>query len=129
MKANGIQSKVHKRFVITTRSRNDLPAADNTLKRNFAADKINKKWVSDVTFIPVREGSFYLATVMDLCFRRIVGWSTSSYNNVALVSNALRMAIEHRGGIMRLILHSDRGATYKSPKYLPYWMNMALFVA
>jgi transposase InsO family protein len=118
MKANGIQSKVHKRFVITTRSRNDLPAADNILKRNFATNKINKKWVSDVTFIPTREGSFYLATVMDLCSRRIVGWSMSRYNNVALVSNALKMAIEHRGCVAGLILHSDRGATYKSPKYL-----------
>lgn len=117
MQRHRIQSKVHKRFVITTESRHGLKAADNVLKQNFSAQQPNQKWVSDVTFIPTREGWLYLATVMDLFSRKIIGWSMGSSNSTALISQALLMTIAQRGDVKGVILHSDRGIQYASRDY------------
>jgi putative transposase len=117
MKRNNIRSKVHKRFVVTTNSRHSLAIAPNLLKRDFETTKPNEKWVSDVTFIPTRQGWLYLATVMDLFSRTIVGWSMGTSNSTALVSNALKAALEQRGDVSGVILHSDRGSNYASIEY------------
>lgn len=117
MQRHRIQSKVHKRFVMTTNSRHGLKAADNVLNRDFNADRPNQKWVSDVTFIPTREGWLYLATVMDLFSRKIIGWSMGDSNNTALISQALLMAIAQRADVNGVTLHSDRGIQYASRDY------------
>jgi putative transposase len=117
MQRHHIQSKVHKRFVLTTNSKHSLPFAENILDRDFNADRANQKWVSDVTFVPTREGWLYLATIMDLFSRRIIGWSMEKSNTTALVSQALSMAMEQRGDIRGVILHSDRGVQYASHDY------------
>ena len=117
MKRNNIRSKVYKRFVVTTNSRHSLAIAPNLLERDFETTKPNEKWVSDVTFIPTRQGWLYLATVMDLFSRIIVGWSMGTSNSTALVSNALEAALEQRGDVSGVILHSDRGSNYASVDY------------
>jgi transposase InsO family protein len=117
MQRHKIQSKVHKRFVVTTDSRHSLPAAKNVLNRDFDTDRSNQKWVSDTTFIPTREGWLYLATIMDLFSRQIIGWSMGNSNTTVLVSHALEMAIEQRGEVNGVILHSDRGIQYASGDY------------
>lgn len=117
MQRHHIQSKVHKRFVVTTNSRHSLKPAENVLNRDFSADRLNQKWVSDVTFIPTREGWLYLATIMDLFSRKIIGWSMGHNNSTALVSQALHMAITQRDPIRGVILHSDRGIQYASRDY------------
>jgi transposase InsO family protein len=117
MQRQQIQSKVHKLFVVTTDSRHNLKPAENVLNRDFSADRPNQKWVSDTTFIPTREGWLFLATVMDLFSRKIVGWSMAKNNTTQLVSQALKMAIEQRGNVEGVILHSDRGIQYASRDY------------
>ena len=117
MKLHCIQSKVFKKFVVTTESRHFLPASPNRLNRHFSADNPNKKWVSDVTFIATREGWLYLATIMDLFSRRIIGWSMSHRNDAALVVSALEMSVAQRSQFKNVILHSDRGILYASKRY------------
>ncbi len=117
MRRSGIQSRVHRRFIVTTNSRHDQPAAPNRLGRNFKAARPNEKWVSDVTGIETRKGWLYLATVMDLYSRKLVGWSMSRSNSARLVSDALEMAIAQRGEVHGVILHSDRGKPYASNEY------------
>jgi transposase InsO family protein len=117
MRRKGIQSRVHKRFVVTTNSRHNQPAAPNHLERNFKASRVNQKWVSDVTGIATRRGWLYLATVMDLYSRKLIGWSMSTSNSTQLVSDALEMAIGQRGDLEGVILHSDRGKPYVSNEY------------
>jgi len=117
MSQYGIQSKVFKRFVVTTNSRHNLPPARNRLKRNFNANFPNQKWVSDVSFISTREGWLYLATVMDLFSRKIVGWSMGHKQNTQLIISALEMAVARRQNLNKIILHSDRGIQYASHEY------------
>ena len=117
MREHGIQSKVHHRFVITTNSRHQNPIAENLLDRDFTASGPDQKWASDVTFIPTRSGWLYLATVMDLFSRKIIGWSMGARNSTQLICNALQMAIDHRQTVRGVLLHSDRGATYASSDY------------
>lgn len=112
-----IVSKVHKAFVVTTDSRQTMKPARNHLGQDFTARKPNEKWVSDVTFIPTREGWLFLATIMDLYSRRIIGWSMSKRHTTALVCNALEMAIEQRGKVCGTLLHSDQGIQYASGEY------------
>jgi putative transposase len=120
MRKNGIQSKVHKRFVVTTDSRKTKRPASNVLAGAFTAEKPNQKWVSDVTFIPTRKGWLYLAAIMDLWSRRIIGWSMGDKNSTELIGDALKMAVEQRSGIEGVILHSDQGAQYASGAYQQY---------
>jgi len=112
-----IQSRVHKRFVVTTNSRHNQPAAPNLLGRQFTASAPNQKWLSDVTGIETRKGWMYLATVLDLCSRKIIGWSMGVSNSKHLVSDALKMALAARGDVSGVILHSDRGKPYVSQEY------------
>jgi putative transposase len=117
MKKADIQSKVHKRFVVTTDSRKTKQPAENILNGIFTTDKANRKWVSDVTFIPTRKGWLYLSAIMDLYSRKIVGWSMGEKHNTELVEDSLKMAAVHRGDIKGVLLHSDQGAQYASASY------------
>ena len=92
-------------------------AASNLLQQNFSASRTDERWVSDITYIPTRQGWLYLAAVMDLFSRRIIGWSMSRRINRQLALNALNMALGQRRPETDLIHHSDRGAQYLSDDY------------
>jgi len=117
MKMADIKSKMAVKFVITTDSKNTMQPAPDLLKRQFTVDKHDKAWVSDTTFIGTREGWLYLAIILDLFSRQIIGWSMSKRNNTELVQDALTMAIWRRGKVNDVIVHSDQGSTYASSGY------------
>jgi len=117
MKKAGIKSKITKKFVIAQNSKHSHQVAPNLLERNFRTDKKDVVWVTDTTFIPTREGWLYLATVMDLYSRKIIGWSMGKRNNRRLVCNALLMALWRRKHPKGVIVHSDQGSTYASNDY------------
>jgi len=117
MKTAGIQSKMTKRFVITTNSKNTLAPAPDLLKRDFHTVEPNQAWVSDTTFIRTRQGWLYLAMMLDLYSRQVIGWAMSERNNAKLVIDALQMAITHRQIETSVIVHSDQGSTYASGDY------------
>lgn len=91
--------------------------ADNLLRRDFESPVANQKWVTDITYIWVKDRWLYLATVMDLHSRRIVGWSLNTTMTEQLVTDALKMAFTSRKPPKGLIIHSDRGVQYRSQKY------------
>lgn len=113
----GLQTKRRKRFVVTTRSSYTSPVVPNLLNREFNVKEPNRAWVGDVTFIATREGWLYLAVILDLYSRKVIGWSMSERNNVELVTNALQMAIDGRKPEKGLIHHSDRGNLYTAHSY------------
>lgn len=111
-RTHGIYARRRRRFVTTTRSKHRYWVAPNRLNRVFTASRPNEVWAGDVTFIETRNGWLYLSVLLDLCSRKVVGWSMSSANNGALVQTSLEMAILHRRPAPGLIHHTDRGATY-----------------
>lgn len=117
MRAEGIQSKMAKRFVITTHSKSTTAPSPDRLQRQFRTQMTNQAWVSDTTFIRTRQGWMYLAVVLDLFSRQVVGWSMSDRNDTKLVADALMMAIWRRGDLQEVIVHSDQGSTYASGSY------------
>jgi len=117
MRTNNIQSKMAKKFVITTNSKNTISPEPDRLKRVFKTAKKNQAWVSDTTFIRTRQGWLYLATMLDLYSRKIIGWAMSDRNDTKLVSDALCMARWRQGDVSGVIVHSDRGSTYASSDY------------
>jgi putative transposase len=117
MKAAGIQAKTAKRFVITTNSKNTLAPAPDRLKRAFRTTRPNQAWVSDTTFIRTRQGWLYLAMMLDLYSRQVIGWAMSDRNNTKLVVDALQMAISRRCIERPIIVHSDQGSTYAAGDY------------
>jgi putative transposase len=117
MRHHGIYAKVSQRYVVTTESKGTRKPAGNLLDRQFRADRPDEKWVSDVTFIPTREGWLFLATVMDLYSRRIIGWAMGERNTTALIVSALSMALSGRGPLSGVLLHSDQGRQYASEEY------------
>jgi len=115
MRLGGLSGRQKRRYPIrTTESRHPFPIAPNRLARMPAPTAPNQLWVADVTYIPTAQGWLYLAAVLDLYSRKVVGWSTSSRNDSALVLQAWRMAYQHRQPPRRLLFHSDRGSTYAS---------------
>jgi putative transposase len=98
-------------------SRHNLPVAPNTLNRHFWAGGPNEKWVGDITYIPTREGWLYLATVLDIYSRKVVGWAMDKHMKEGLVASALRMAATHRQPAEGVLHHSDRGSQYASHQY------------
>jgi putative transposase len=114
MRQDGLKGQRKYRKVITTNSNHDFPVASNMLNREFQAEKPNQKWVSDITYIPTDEGWLYLAGILDLFSRRIVGWATSDLIDATLVEKALRMALYQRQPNRGLLHHSDRGSQYAS---------------
>jgi len=117
MKVADIKSKMARKFVITTNSKNTTRPVADLLQRQFVVSGRDKAWVSDTTFIATREGWLYLATILDLFSRQVIGWSMSTRNNTALVQDALTMAIWRRGKVNDIIVHSDQGSTYASGDY------------
>lgn len=117
MRLNGWRAKAAKKFKATTNSNHKLPVAPNLLQQNFSASKPNEKWVSDITYIWTDEGWLYLAVVMDLYSRMVVGWSLSERMTSKLVIDALQMAIWRRKKPPGVIIHSDRGSQYCSHDY------------
>lgn len=118
MKENGIKAKQGKKYKpVVTDSVHELPIAPNVLNREFVRQRPNEAWVADTTYIWTDEGWLYLAVVLDLFSRRVVGWAMDARNNGALVLRALHMAAQGRGPPQGLIHHSDRGSTYASAQY------------
>jgi putative transposase len=118
MKQAGLQSKIKRRFVVhTTDSNHDEPVAANVLDRQFAAQTPNCKWCCDITYVPTDEGFLYLAAVIDLCSRRIVGWSMQDHLGSDLCLEAMSMALTHRRPGEGLLHHSDRGVQYACGVY------------
>jgi len=118
MRKNGLKSKRVKRHKFTTNSKHGLPVAPNLLNREFTADEPNTKWVSDITFVPTREGWLYLAVVLDLFARRVVGWSIQERMTRELVMAAFEVAAKARGIAVGLLFHSDRGSQYASDDFV-----------
>lgn len=119
MREMGIQSRVCKRFTpTTTQSDPTKQPAENKLDRNFVADAPNRKWVTDITYLATAAGWVYLAAVVDLFSRKVVGWSIGTSLATELVSDALRNAMERRRPDGKQLLHhSDRGCQYTSDAY------------
>ena len=106
-----------RRFKVTTERDPAHPVADNLLKQDFSASRPNQYWAADITYISTHQGWLYLAVVMDLYSRRIVGWSMDRWNSRHLAIAALKMAIEQRQPDGALLHHSDRGAQYTSEDF------------
>jgi transposase InsO family protein len=117
MRERKLAGRVRRRFRTTTDSKHKFPLAPNLLKRNFSADGPDQSWVTDITFLWTRQGWLYLAVILDLFSRRVVGWATSQNVDRPLALAALDMAVIHRRPVSGLMHHSDRGSTYASDDY------------
>jgi transposase InsO family protein len=117
MRKYEITARPLRRFVVTTDSDPALPVAENLLNRQFSADAPNRKWTCDITYVWSRQGWLYLAVVLDLFSRRVVGWAMSETLERALVLDALQMALTSRHPSPGLLCHSDRGSQYASGDY------------
>jgi putative transposase len=117
MREDGLRARRRRRFAHTTDSKHTMPTAPNVLNRKFAVDATDRIWVGDVTYLPTSEGWLYLAVLLDLYSRRVVGWAMSERNDEALTLMALQMALDQRQPQPGLIHHSDRGTTYASGTY------------
>ncbi len=132
MRQEGWRAKGVKKFKATTNSRHSLPVAPNLLQQNFEAVRPNEKYVSDITYIWTNEGWLYLAVVLDLYSRYVVGWAMSERMTATLVCDALKMALWRRKRPTGVIVHSDRVLTAKSSiffkKILLHIKNMSFLV-
>src|SRR3954462_15381633 len=118
MQQDGLKARVRKRFKATTMSDHDQPVAANLLNRRFAAPGANQRWVGDTTeFVIGGSGKLYLAAVLDLFSRFVVGWAVSAVNDRHLTIKALDMALKRRCPLGGLLHHSDQGSTYASEDY------------
>lgn len=117
LRRRGIRARNGKAFKYSPHTEAMTGVADNLLKRRFNADAPNQKWTTDITYIWVRDRWLYLATVMDLYSRSIVGWSLDTSMTEQLITDALNMAFKRRNIEPGLIIHSDRGVQYRSNRY------------
>lgn len=117
MKLYDLRPAWKRKFVHTTNSKHDLPVAENLLNRQFKPQGINQSWVADITYIRTRGGWVYLAAVMDLFSRKIVGWAMAPHMRAELVCSAMQLAIAQRQPSPGLIAHSDRGSQYAGSAY------------
>ena len=117
MRIAGLRGCPKRRFRVTTKRDPSHPVANNLLAQDFATDAPNQRWSADITYLATNQGWLYLAVVMDLYSRRIVGWSMNRWINRHLVIDALRMALDARQPAGALIHHSDRGAQYTSDDF------------
>lgn len=119
MQRNGLKSRAqrHRAFVVTTDSNHKDPIARNVLKRDFTADAPNQKWVADITYVRTEAGWAYVAIVLDLFSRKVVGWAVSDACDEALALKALDNALTARRPARGLVHHSDRGSTYTAKKH------------
>ncbi|MGF6695841.1 putative transposase [Paraburkholderia sp. MM5496-R1] len=114
MAQHGIRARHKRKYIATTNSNHDLPVAPNLLERNFTATAPNQVWTSDITYLATAEGWVYLAVIIDLFSRQVVGWSMQPHMKAELVTDALRMAWFRRHPEAGVIVHSDRGSQYCS---------------
>ena len=117
MQTHGIRAKQVKRRKVTTKANKAHPVAPNLLNGNFTAERPDEKWLADISYIPTAEGWLYLAVIMDLFTRRIVGWSMAARMTSPLVEAALKMALQQRQPPPGLLHHSDRGSQYTGKDY------------
>ncbi len=117
MKEYGIECKLRRRYKVTTQSKHNLPVVENKLNRNFSVPAPNQAWTADITYLWTQEGWLYVAAVLDLFSRRVIGWSVASHMRTTLVENARAMAIGRRNPESGLMHHSDRGSQYASNHY------------
>ena len=117
MRQNGLSGARKRRFIKTTDSNHSLVVANNLLARDFTAARRDEKWVTDITYLRTADGWVYLAVVMDLFSRRVVGWATADTLEVSLPLAALSRAVHDRNPLPGLIHHSDRGSQYASATY------------
>ena len=117
MRTAGLTARPRRRFRHTTDSGHTLPVAENVLARRFDAERPNQRWVTDITYVWTQQGWLYLAVVLDLYSRRVVGWSMADHMRTELVMNALTMALGTRFPGSNLLHHSDRGSQYASIAY------------
>jgi putative transposase len=118
MRREGIRPpKRHRRYPVTTQRQPGVIPAPNRLNQEFSATTANTKWVSDFTYIDTAEGWLYLAIILDLFSRKVVGWAMSEHMNTALVETALHMALQTRQPDATLLHHSDQGSQYTSAIY------------
>jgi len=117
MRLRGLKAKQSKCYKVTTKRNKAHPVAPNLLKQDFVADWPNQKWLTDITYIPTQEGWLYLAVVLDLFSRRIIGWAMSDRMTSDLTMDALKMAIRQRRPEISLIHHSDQGSQYTDGEY------------
>lgn len=113
----GLRAKAARKFKATTNSKHDLPVAPNLLRQDFSAQTANQKWVGDITYLWTDEGWLYLAVVIDLYSRLVVGWAMSERMTASLACDALTMALWRRHKPQGVIVHTDRGSQYCSKEY------------
>lgn len=116
MRSEGLRAEPKQGYKITTDSNHNRPVAPNRLERDFTAESPNQVWVSDITYIRTHEGWLYLAAIMDLFSRKVVGWQLAPRLRAELVDGALRQAVRQREIGADLIFHSDQGVQYASDR-------------
>lgn len=126
MRENNIKAKTKRRFKVTTVQNSKASASENLLNQNFTASSENKIWTGDITYLWTKQGWLYLAVVMDIYSRKIVGWSIDSSLSAELVIRALMMAIVHRNPLRGIIFHSDRGSQYTSSSFRSILKNYGI---
>jgi transposase InsO family protein len=117
MKHLGLRALAKRKYKVTTDSDHDKPLYDNVLNRDFVTTDINQKWAQDITYIHTQEGWLYLAVVLDLHSRAVIGWSMNKRMKASLVCDALTMALRRRNYPCNVLVHSDRGSQYCSKRY------------
>ncbi len=117
MRQEGLQARRRRRFRVTTRAAEGRPAAPNLLDRRFTVHTLDEVWLGDLTYLWTSEGWLYLAVLMDMCSRRIVGWAVSETMSDDLTLRALDSSLEHRQPGAGLMHHTDRGSQYTSSEY------------
>jgi len=117
MRAEGLRAKQVRRFRSTTQRNHSHGVAANVLQRDFAVERPNQKWLADITYIPTLEGWLYLAAILDLFGRRVVGWAMAERMTTDLTLRALKMALQQRRPGPGLVHHSDQGSQYTDGRY------------
>jgi transposase InsO family protein len=117
MRADGLRGRIRRRFRTTTDSDHTLPVAPNTLNRQFTVDSPDRVWAGDITYLPTASGWGYLAVILDLHSRMVVGWALADHMRTELVEDALTVALGAREPTPERLHHSDRGSQYASKSY------------
>jgi len=117
MRVAGLRALHKRKYRITTQSDHKRPVAPNLLRQDFSTETVNQKWLTDFTFVPTDQGWLYLAPVLDLYSRMVVGWAMEAYLDRRLTLKALKMALARRRPPDGFVHHSDRGGQYASEEY------------
>jgi transposase InsO family protein len=129
MRHHQIHARQFRRYRVTTRPNKAHAAASNLLAGHFAADRPNEKWLADISYIRTREGWLYLAVVLDLFSRRVVGWAMAARLTSGLAERALKMAVNRRQPAPGLVHHSDRGSQYTGQAYQKLLLRNKMLVS